>query len=303
MEKELLQLKTPNRSLATEENSLNEIKHKLQQDKRKKNLTYFSTLISAAILTLVLIASFLSTPSTVTTASGKGIKSVEVSFYTEFSPWYLLDRNMLSSDEIQFISHILAQQEQNKPYPHSKNTVSPDTRYEWYNFLITFDDGTTATYQFREVDHTNYFIDVSTLEYTILTKEEFEPFFFSVITKDERYNFFYVLAIIVMIGLYLGYLQLVRRLSPSLRQKFFYKASFLKYALKCLLFLILVGIIIYLTDTFSHYNNALVALGLITFTTLARIIREYYYDNNKRSFKEVPFTILVYWIAFLLWNI
>lgn len=300
METKLLQLETPERTISTEENSLNEIKHRLQRDKRKNNITYYSTLMSAAILALVLIASFLSTPSTVTTASGKGIKSVEVSHYTEFSPWYLLDRNMLSSDEIQFISNILAQQEQNKPYPHSKNTFSSDMRYAWYNFLITFDDGTTATYQYKEVDQTNYFIDVSTLEYTILTKEEVEPFFYSVITKDERNNLYYVLAIIVMIGLYIGYLQLVRRLSPSLRQKVFYKASFLKYALKCLLFLILVGIIIYLLDTFSHYNNALVALGFITFATFVRLISE---DNNKRSFKEVPFTILVYWVAFLLWNI
>lgn len=296
MENELLQLKARSRSSSQQEKTFKEIKRLVAKQKKKERILLFSTYLSAAVLIFIFISTLLSTPSTTTTAASKEIKSIEYTFLEEPTPWYELGRRqLLNTDGVNYISELVLLAE--------KGDVISDADFQGYfksyEYVVLYKDGNYDIYSFfySQEKNTVFFVNNETWKGTYLTKEQFDANLKKI--DPHMYEEHLILRFIGLLTLFSIYMYCVKRINPHFRTKLFYSPSFIKYCIKFLIFLFTLFCFYFATGIISGLN-ALVALVVISIVSIFRTAAENHTGELHRSWKEVPITIVVYWLAYCI---
>jgi hypothetical protein len=295
MENELLQLKARSRSSSQQEKTFKEIQRLVAKQKKREHLLVFSTYLSAAVLIFIFITTLLSIPSTTTTAASKEIKSVEYTFTEEPMPWYKFNRQLLNTDGVNYISELVMLAE--------KGNVLTDADLQGYfgqyEYVVLYKDGNYDIYKFLYSQERNivYFVNKETWKGTYLTKEQFDANLKKI--DPNFYEEHLILRFIGLLTLFSIYIYCVKRINPQFRTKLFYSPSFIKYCIKFLIFLFTLFFFYFATGIIGGLN-ALVALAVISIVSIFRAAAENHTGELHRSWKEVPITIIVYWIGFCI---
>lgn len=289
-------MKARSRSSDQQEKTFKEIERLVVKEKRKERLLLFSTYLSAAVLIFIFISSLFSTPSVTTTATSKEIKSVEFTYLKEPTPWYIFNRQLLNADGVRYISELVMLADQGDVITDS----DLQGYYMYYEYVVQYKDGNYDLYQFSLSEENNivYFVNKETWKGTSLTKEQFEVNFKKIYPHmyEEHLILNLILRFIGLLTLFSIYIYCVKRINPHLRTKYFYSPSFIKYFIKFLIFLFTLGCFYFATGIISGLN-ALTALAIISIISIVRGAAE---DYTGQSWKEVPITIIVYWISYCI---
>ena len=299
MENELLQLKARSRSSDQQEKTFKEIQRLVAKENRKERHFLFSTYLSAAVLIFIFISTLLSTPSMTTTAASKEIKSVEFTYLKEPTPWYKFNRQLLNADGVRYISELVMLANQGDVITDS----DLQGYYVNYEYVVQYKDGNYDLYQFSLSEKNNivYFVNKETWKGTSLTKDQFKVNFKKIYPHlyEEHLILNLILRFIGLLTLFSINMYCVKRINPHFRTKLFYSPSFIKYFVKFLLFLLTL-FCFYLATGIISGLNALVALVVISIVSIFRAAAENHTGELQRSWKEIPITIIVYWLAYCI---
>lgn len=101
--------------------------------------------------------------------------------------------------------------------------------------------------------------------------------------------------------LFAAYISIVMSINPQLRPLLSTPVKWYKVVVKFFIFSIVLGVFSFLTSLIAGYPHAIVALVIISLAAIGRISLERYSSNNKaRRWAEIPFTIAVYYISYII---
>lgn len=301
MDEQLRNLKAYTRSEEKEARTLHEIQRLVRVQKNKERIKLVSTYVSAAALLFILIASFITNPSTtLTTAAGeKELKAAEM-LVDEPSPWYNLNRMRLNDESVALLSTYVKRLETEDISP----SVEWTGYYSHFSYLGIFKDGTYQKFIFfhsqNEQYETVYFANPETGNTIAISRNEYEKTFEAFQVKKDKPLWEILLQLVGLIILFTIYLAAVKRINPHLRTSYFYAPSFVKFLKYFILFCLYIWGINVFSQIFSGFQNLLLAWILIIIAAIFRASAENYRGDYHRSWWEVPVTIIVYCVGFCI---
>ena len=280
-----------------QQQSLIHIKQQIQLKKRKERLFRYTTIACAAILVLLFTATHFIQP-TVQTLSGKPIAAIEYSGETP-KPWYQLDKDRLSKEGIADMQTFIA--------TISTQTTIDDINLSNYHPTITqlviYRDHTYEKFTFyvSDLKEQAYIINNTTGFIGEINKRDFiatAPITLYPASDSALMTQFKLLIKALLFG---AYISIVTSLSPLLRPLLAQPIKWYKVVAKFFLFSIVLGVFSFSTTFIAGYAHALVGFALIACITLCRIGYErFFLQQRNRSWLEIPVTIAVYFLAFVI---
>lgn len=307
MDEQLKKLKAPERTEAQRSASLHKIMEHTEKNGKRVQWQYYATLVSAAMLFLVLLTSILAPQQTGPTTQVSASSSTEIEkiyfvetynddYVPEISKWYYLGKNKASKKELEMLT----------PYFNKMTSAEMNDerfRYDSYqNFIVQYEDG--SKHYVQMFFHDSYELwDTTTSQKVTLTEAEWLALQDIVNSQDASYRSVLNLGLIILA--YFVYFYVIRKVSPMLRLNFesqnrkSKRSHFWRGIGFYLLLILLVG---QSAALYSAVNLLFVASVLALFFS-ARLLLDYWYGNFKRSFWEIPISTAFYTLFVILYSL
>lgn len=301
MDDQLRKLKAYRRTKEREQQTFQQLQQQVARQKKNERLKLFSTYVSAAALLFILIASFVSNPSSTfkTASGGKKIKAVEY-LTLEPTPWYNLHRQNLKAEGVEIITD----------YYNRIQVQDTSTTIDWENYasnlfyLMIFEDGTSDRLNFiHPIDQESNIIYVGTQNLDnliMITKDEYLQNLNYITVNTEKSLPELALRLVGLLFVFVIYMSIVKRINPHLRTPYFYAPSFLKFLKQFILFCAYIYGIFVVSSISSGFPNLLLAWILFALLAVFRAAAENFSGDDHRSWWEVPVTTVVGCVAFCI---
>lgn len=307
MDEQLKKLKAPERTATQRSASLQKIKAHTVKNGNRVKWQYYTTLVSAAMLLLVLLASILapqqSGPATQVSANSSTqiekiyfLKTFNNEYVPQISKWYYLGKNKASKKELELLV----------PYLNKLTTAEMnEVRYRndsYQDFLVQYEDGSKHYVQMHLLDGHDLW-DSTTHQKVALTEDEWLALQDIVESQNAWYRSALNLGLIILA--YFVYINVIRKVSPMLRLNFESQNRKIKRSQLWrgigfyLLLILLVG---QSGAIYSAVNLLFVASVLALFFS-ARLLLDYWNGNFKRSFWEIPISTAFYTLFVILYSL
>ena len=307
MDEQLRELKAPTRSKDVEQATFIELQRKVKKYNAKSKLTV--TFISICAVALLFILLF---PTNFNFKSTQGATGKVVS--VESYPDLVLDKKdfigpglYLYGDELKNFRTLVERTNSSTSY-FKKPFIDPSS---YYNVKYSNDEEEVFILSNRITKESGLqylLISNTTGKYISLTFDEYAqlinkyPYGAHPIQSIMDINpFILLIKLLLILLVYSGYLVLAKKASPNARQPLKDEFTFKNMVLKFLFLIPLIWFIGYLTFEFYGYYNWREAIWWIILVFLIRKFKEYLDGNSRRKWREIPLSILFYFMCYVIY--
>ena len=309
MDEQLRELKAPKRSKDVEQATFLELQREVKKYNAKSKLTISFISICAVALLFILLFPTNNFNFKLTQATTGEVESVEIYPYIEFEKKNFFGRGVyLSGDKLKVFRTLVEQTNSSK---NSFEEPYIDDFNEYFNVKYSNDLEEmfiVAKMISKENESPYLLINNNSGNYITLTLDEYVqfrnlyPYGAHPIQSIMDINPFELLIKLLLILLvYSGYLVLAKKASPNARQPLKDEFTIKNMILKFLFLIPLIWVIGYLTFEFYGYYNWREAFLWIILVFLLRKFKEYLDGNSRRKWREIPLSILFYFMCYVIY--
>lgn len=310
MDEQLRELKAPKRSKDVEQATFIDLQREVKKYNAKSKLTVTFISICAVALLFILLFPTNNFNFKLMQATTRTVESVEIyPSYLEFEKEKYLGKGFyLSGDELED-ARVLVERTNSSPYNFEEPYVDNDNRYFNVKYSNDVEEIFVLAVKISEKNGGPYLLINNTSgKYISLTLDEFSQFaniyphgIHPIESILHMNPFILIIKLFLILLVYSGYLVLAKKASPNARQPLKDEFTFKNMVLKFLFLIPLIWFIGYLTFEFYGYYNWREAIWWIILVFLIRKFKEYLDGNSRRKWREIPLSILFYFVCYLIY--
>lgn len=292
-------IKAPRRTTQEIESTYKSIEQRLQTKKKRSFITNGALLASIAAILLFLLSTYDQT-SYNSAASNTSIQKIYLVDYDHslypiqgVEKWYYLNKHKIDSEQLKKIIPVIERVDESEAMTSDNYRVPTE-----YAFIVVHADDSVSYYFLEFEEGGNWYLrNEITDQQTKLTIEEYLHSLPKKVTKSIPTQILYGVLLTLV---YLLYLKMMPKISPSIRRNLFKKENLMELIRAYIIMKITTFGLLILIMWVNPALNLFVMIGAVSFIILLRIGKEYYDGNYKRSIWEVPISIVTYTLILYL---